>query len=247
VRITWTRSGLVLVVLASCALVLPSCEWDGNFTVLGYTTKPNYDLRFRSVRVPVFKNRTYWTVTPVVGLDMDLTRAVIREIERQTSYKVKQCDADTELQGTIISFTKGPMNVYQMNYPRDVETALTAEIVWIDLRTGEPISRYARRPGQPRDLDPRTPILAFPDNPSGPDRRGLTLPGTPSLPSDATAGMVPLEPDPEQEEKQKRPKPILVRSVAYFQPELAGSITTAMQQNINSLATQIVSAMEQEW
>src|SRR5579884_3295479 len=103
-------------------------ESGGHFSLLGYTTRPNYDLRYKTVRVPVFKNRTYWTVTPVPGMDMDLTQAVIREIQARTPYRVKQCDADTELQGTITNFTKMTLNANQMNYARDVQTALTAEI-----------------------------------------------------------------------------------------------------------------------
>src|SRR6266446_6128424 len=77
--------------LASLALLLPSCGWDGQFTVLGYTTRPNYDCTIHSVRVPIFKNVTFRR-----GLEFDLTRAVIREIEAKTPFKVVAagCAAD---------------------------------------------------------------------------------------------------------------------------------------------------------
>ena len=62
--------------LAAGACLLPACGWDGHVCLLGYTTRPNYDLGIRTVRVPIFKNYTLWR-----GLEFDLTRAVIREIE----------------------------------------------------------------------------------------------------------------------------------------------------------------------
>src|SRR5262249_31519782 len=90
--------------LAPLALALPSCESDGHFTLFGYTTRPNYRSDVCSVRVPVFKNLTYRDSTRQ-GLEMDLTRAVVRQIELKTPWKVKE-DADTELTGTIVSLTK---------------------------------------------------------------------------------------------------------------------------------------------
>src|SRR5262245_34894283 len=100
-----------LVVLAGVALASPACLSDGgHFSLLGYSTRPNYNTSYRTVRVPIFKNQTYMTVTPVPGMEMDLTRAVVREIELKTPYKVVQCDADTELVGRIIGFQKILLN-----------------------------------------------------------------------------------------------------------------------------------------
>src|SRR5690349_10480305 len=101
-----------LFLLAAAALVLPSCQGDGNFSVLGYTTRPNYDPNIHSVYVPIFKNFTFWR-----GLEFDLTRAVVREIELKTPYKVVSdpSRADTELTGTIVSFNKNILNRNQLN------------------------------------------------------------------------------------------------------------------------------------
>src|SRR5262249_32468268 len=103
---------LPALALAACALILPSCTGDGHVTVLGYSTKPNYDPNIRTVRVPIFKDKTYMTVTPVVGMAQDLTRAVVREIELKTPFKVVQdCEnADTELRGVITGFSKLLLN-----------------------------------------------------------------------------------------------------------------------------------------
>src|SRR5262245_8430424 len=96
-------SRLVLLVIAPVALAVCGCAEAGHFTILGYTTQPNYNTEIRTVRVPIFKNDTFRQ-----GLEFDLTQAVIREIEVRTPYKVVNgnADADTELTGTIRAATK---------------------------------------------------------------------------------------------------------------------------------------------
>src|SRR3954466_10473696 len=141
---------LPAVALAACAVLLPSCASDGHLTVLGYSTKPNYDPNIRTVRVPIFKNRTFMTVTPNVGMEMDLTRAVVREIEQKTPFKVVQdCGAaDTELRGVIVGFSKNLLNYNAFNEVREAETQLVVQLVWRDLRSGKILSRGPRRPGE---------------------------------------------------------------------------------------------------
>jgi hypothetical protein len=150
--------------LAGTTLALPACTWDGNFTVLGYTTRPNYDCSIRTVRVPMFQNVTIWR-----GLEFELTRAVVREIEQRTPYKVvsAECNADTELTGTIVSFNKLLLNRNQLNEVREAQTTLAVEVVWRDLRTGEVLSRPdankppplgAPVPGEP-GAPPPPPVL----------------------------------------------------------------------------------------
>jgi hypothetical protein len=203
--------------------------------------------------VPIFADKTYWKATASgLTLDVDLTKAVIREIEQKTPFKVKQV-ADTELKGTIINVTKVVLAPNQFNYPREVETTLTVEILWKDCRTGELLSKNPRRPGVPRELDPREPLLAVPDSPD-PRLRPIFPGATPTLPSDASAarGLTPAtQPgpplDPWDQPEKKRPQPLLLRSVAHFRPELGESLTTALQKNVNRMAEQIVSAMEMGW
>ena len=62
---------------------MASCESWGHFTFLGYTTRPNYDECIKTVYVPIFDNKTFRR-----GMEFDLTRAVIREIEAKTPFKV---------------------------------------------------------------------------------------------------------------------------------------------------------------
>jgi ribosomal protein L35AE/L33A len=120
--------------LAAVALILPSCAGDGNFTMLGYTTAPNYDCGIHTVYVPIFHNVTF-----ARGLEFQLTQAVIREIESKTPFKVVSCreEADTELLGKIVSWNKQLINFNQLNEVREAETYLGVELVWRDMRQGQ--------------------------------------------------------------------------------------------------------------
>jgi hypothetical protein len=246
-----------VLLLAGVALLLPSCGWDGHFTVLGYTTRPNYDTKYKTVRVPIFKNKTFWAVEPVPGMEMDLTRAVIREIEAKTTYKVVQCDADTELIGTIVGFTKVPLSYNQLNEIREGETTLVVELVWKDLRTGEILS-LPRRPEDRAPLPAQlpegiasplargirgptpVPILGAPVTPVTDPMAPAAPPGSLPLLPPALGGLPPGVPPP--------PDPVVViRSLGHYRPELGESLTTAMQKNYDRMAVQIISAMEKPW
>jgi hypothetical protein len=239
---------LLLAVVAASALLLPACAtWDGHFSILGYTTQPNYDLRFKTINVQIFKNKTPWNLTPAPGLEMDLTRAIVREIELKTPYKVVSGVADTELRGTILSFTKGILNYNPFNEIREGETTMAVELIWRDARTGEVLTKASRRPGAAREPDLREPLLA-PGTVLPPGSRPILVPGAPT--PEATGGIAGGS-DVEEEiidpMTRKKAVPVLVRSVAQFRPELGESITTAMQKNIDRLAVQIVSVMEKSW
>src|SRR5262249_47575930 len=127
---------------------------DRNFTILGYSTQPNYDTSIRSVRVPIMKN-----LTQRRGLEFDLTNALVREIELKTPFKVvgANCDADTELTGTIISYNSNILNHNQCNEVREAETTRAVEVVWRDLRTGEILTRPRRG-----ETTPAAPFLPPP-------------------------------------------------------------------------------------
>jgi hypothetical protein len=252
---------LTLVLLGWAAL-LPSCAWDGHFNVAGYSTKSTYDTRFKTVRVPIFRSKVFWSLTPAPGLEMDLTRAVVREIERKTPYKVVQGQADTELTGTIVNFTKQVINYTQFNTIREAETSMTVELVWQDCNSGETLTKPARRRDQPGEPEGRRPLFgaseAMPNMP-GPNDRQIGIAAIPENPGSGVAetprGQSPdnanvVVEDGDTQTPQGPPKrtPITLRSLAHFRPELGESITTAMQRNIDRMATLIVEAMEfQDW
>jgi hypothetical protein len=134
------RRFLIMVV----AVVLPSCTSDGNFTVLGYSTSPNYERGIRSVRVPIFKNETMRQ-----GLEFELTKAIVREIEAKTPYKVISGEgkADTELSGTITLQNKSVILRTPLNEIRQGEMVMAVGVTWKDLRTGEYLTRPRTGPG----------------------------------------------------------------------------------------------------
>jgi hypothetical protein len=245
---------MALAALGAGIVALPSCEWDGHFTVLGYTTRPNYDTRYKTVQVKIFKDPTFWAVVPVPGLEMELTKAIVREIEAKTPYKVVQCNADTELVGSIKSFTKAILNQNQMFEQREVETTLLAEVLWRDLKTGKILTAPTRGTLSPLPADALAappplvpgaaavaPVISPPTSPlSMPSDAGPVAEAAPpptGVPTAAVPAVLPYSPFAYQ----------LVRSVAYFRPELGESITSAQQRNVDRMAIQIISAMEKPW
>ncbi len=252
-RLRWACAGSGgVLLLALCGLLLPSCEWDGNFTILGYSTRPNYDTKYKTVKVNIFKDPTLWAVMPVPGLEQELTKAIVREIEAKTPYKVVQNNADTEISGTIKAFTQGVLNYNQLYEVREVETTLTAQVLWRDLHTGQILTLPSRRFGQslpdealalPPTLTPGaaadiSPLSATPTSPvtmpfasasnSSPNAPPTTVPTAPGAPINPLAYQY-------------------VRSVGYYRPELGESISTAQQRNVDRMAVQIISMMENPW
>jgi hypothetical protein len=227
-----------LLACTAAVLALPSCETDTSLSFLGYQIGQGalYDCNIHTVRVPIFQNRTY-----VRGLEFDLTRAIVREIELKTQYKVvgPDDDADTELSGTIVSFTKGTLNVNPLNEVREQETNLVVEVVWRNLRTGEVLSDPTRKPNG--TTGPELPALP-----------GTTpIAGAPPVISAPTApGAVAVAPavGPDGQPMPSKPAPrVIVGSLGDFIPEIGQSLTTAQKQNVDRLAVQIVSMMEKPW
>src|SRR5207253_5829534 len=87
-----TRPRLAACVVAAGSFLLPACN-DGHLNVLGYTSEPPYDCSIQTVYVPIPQNLTYRR-----GLEFDLKRAIDREIESKTPYRVSSNpdNADTE-------------------------------------------------------------------------------------------------------------------------------------------------------
>lgn len=208
-------------VLAAVVLMLPSCQSDGNFTLFGYTTAPNYSTKIHTVYVPIFRNTTLYR-----NLEFQLTQAVVREIESKTPYKVisDRCRADTELTGKIVSFNRNVINVTPLNEVREAQTTLGVEVVWRDLRTGEILSKP-----QPKYPNTAVPLQAAPLLPGMTPTAPLPIPVPPPVPVNAET------------------PPVLVQSLGDFIPEIGQSFATAEQQNVDRLAIQIVSMMEKPW
>ena len=146
---------LRFVLLSLVALVPLSCSGDGHINILGYTTRPNYDEKYKLIYVPIFKGAAFQS-GPLRGVDYLVTKEVQRQIEAVTPYKVVSYreGADAELLGTITLTPVVVTNRNQMNEIREGEQAIQVDVIWRDLRTGELLSKPALAPDAPRPGPP---------------------------------------------------------------------------------------------
>jgi hypothetical protein len=177
-----TRRAALTAMLGGGGSLLTGCAGGGHFSLLGYSTAPNYDPEIRSVYVPVFKNRAFVT-TPIREIEFILTRAVVDAIESKTPMKVSSnpSTADSELQGSIVTVTKLVTNRTPQNEAREIALYLTAEIVWHDLRPGQ----EGKILTNPRKRESEVPPIGLPFDPSVPPPQVR-----PELPQPATLSSV---------------------------------------------------------
>ncbi len=110
----------------------------------GYSTRPMHPCDIQTVYVPMFETRVFRR-----GVEMQLTEAVIKELEQKTPYKVVRSEnADTTLRGEIKTVRKRVLIQTPEDEPRELETALTIEVEWRDNRTGELLAS-GQAPGVP--------------------------------------------------------------------------------------------------
>ncbi|MFB0985882.1 MAG: LPS assembly lipoprotein LptE [Phycisphaerales bacterium] len=126
---------LAALLIAICGGLLP---WHGcaKSPDEGWTMASTHDDQYRTISVPMFTNSTWFR-----GLEVELGRSLVVEIESTTPYKVTgQGTADTLLRGRIQS-------AELIKLSGSVTTGLANEMLfkavldfeWIDLATGETI------------------------------------------------------------------------------------------------------------
>lgn len=95
--------------------------------------------RSPTIYVPVFENRTFYR-----GLEFDLTKALVREIEARTPYRVvaDSDQADIELVGKITSLTK----VVPTGDQENQQAEIAVECTWKRLRTATGTGSQPSRP-----------------------------------------------------------------------------------------------------
>jgi hypothetical protein len=155
------------------ALLAAGCQGGGHVNLFGYSTAPPFDPDIKTVYVPVFKNAAFQT-TPYRGLEVDITKAVVRELGSRPGAPKVISDperADTELIGQLLKIEKRELNRNQQNHARELEIIYTCSVVWRDLRTGRVLSN--RRPAK---ADPQAPIPFDPTLPPRPDPPVTELP-----------------------------------------------------------------------
>lgn len=113
--------------LAGCASVLAA-----TFSGCGYSIRPPYNPEISTVYVPIFRSLTFRR-----DLNLMLTEAVAKEIEKRTPYKVvgKPEGADSSLMGEVIFAEKNLVVENPQNLPRELSADLTVKVRWTDNRT----------------------------------------------------------------------------------------------------------------
>lgn len=100
----------------------------------GYQWHSLYREDIQTVAVPVFVNRTYQR-----GLEIELTKAVIHQMETHTPYKVVSSQrADTILEGEIADAHTGTFsNDPNTGLPQEQSFVMIVNFTWKNLRTGQ--------------------------------------------------------------------------------------------------------------
>jgi len=118
----------------------------------GYRTGEMYPTEYATVAVPVFENQTFYR-----GAELELTEAVVKEIESRTPYEVVAADrADTVLEGTITRIEQDRISRNRTGgVPQQMEVTITVDFQWTrrpggrtmrDRRGFEAVGRYAPSP-----------------------------------------------------------------------------------------------------
>lgn len=116
---------------ATVALAAASCSTD---PTKGYALSSSYESSIRTVSVPMFQNPTY-----SYGLEVELTDAIIKEIQATTPWRVTtDSTATTILTGTL---TKSDLQRLSTNsasgYVQEMAVRLTVDFDFKDSRTGK--------------------------------------------------------------------------------------------------------------
>ena len=136
------RTLAVAALVAMMAIVLPGC--GGPINIGGYQTNEQFDTSYRSIAVPIFKNRTFYRET-----EFKLTEALAKQIESRTPYKVTdRGGADTILTGTVLSVRERLISrESKSGLPQEVQVTVVVSFEWKDLRSGKVIRERSRFEG----------------------------------------------------------------------------------------------------
>lgn len=135
-RPVWARIVLaVAVTMKLCAAWLGAgCASD---PIRGYAFSSARPSGVRTVHVPIFRNDTYFR-----GLEIELTDAVVKEIQRSTPWRVVGRDeADTTLSGAITRAELRTLSIArETGLSQEVAVVLAVDFDWTDRRSGRALA-----------------------------------------------------------------------------------------------------------
>ena len=131
-----TRRAIACALFVSLLCAGCGYHWAGDSSGAepGYGWKGLYRDDVATVAVPIFTNRTFYR-----GVEFDLSKAVISQLESRTPYKVADKErADTILEGEIIRVTVRTLSRNQFNaLPQEQLYQVVVNFTWKDLRSGK--------------------------------------------------------------------------------------------------------------
>ncbi len=104
----------------------------------GYTQTELFNTEYQSVAVPIFQNKTFYR-----GVELDLTEALIKEIELRSPYKVVATrTAQTVLEGQIVSISQRPLsNTREGGLVQETELTMVVNFLWKQQSDGKTLRR----------------------------------------------------------------------------------------------------------
>ncbi len=129
-----SRQAMLAILLAAALASLPAgCTSD---PTKGYSFTPVTATQARSVGVPIFENGTYDK-----GIEMDLTEAIIKELQRTTQIDVtRSANAETVLSGVVTNSELKRIAVdSQTGFVDQLAVRITVDFDWKDNRSGKVI------------------------------------------------------------------------------------------------------------
>jgi hypothetical protein len=123
-----------LALSASSLLLIASCASNPS---QGYSFASSHDETLRTVHVPMFRNPTFHR-----GLEVELTDAIIKEIQSSTPWKVTDSAiAETSLTGTMTDVRLRRLSQHRdSGLSQEMAVVITVDFDFRDARTGQTLA-----------------------------------------------------------------------------------------------------------
>ncbi len=130
----WGGRAAGFSIAAAACFSLVACASDPSE---GYSFSSSHATNISTVHVPMFKNPTFHR-----GLEVELTDAIIKEIQQSTPWKVtSDAVAETSLGGTITDVSMRRLSANRdSGLAQELAVSITVDFDWIDARTGKTLA-----------------------------------------------------------------------------------------------------------
>lgn len=128
-----TRLCLIAITITALMLTL-GCSTN---PADGYSFASAHDSSIQTVAVPIFKNDTFHT-----GVELTLTQDLIKQIQRQTPWRITSSDrADAVLSGSITQVSLRNLTTRTgVGLVQEMAVQLTVEFEFVDNRSGKTLT-----------------------------------------------------------------------------------------------------------